>query len=91
CSSSEGVADFRAAADTLRAAALAARPGARTVPLPVNAAHAIANWLDDAGLTAEDAGAPDPIALIAALQILYPDHALASGALDHDEADGSQS
>lgn len=85
------VADFQAAADTLRAIALSAPPGARTVPLPVNAIHAIANWLDDAGLTAEDAGAPDPIALIAALQILYPDHELASGALTHDdETDGSQ-
>lgn len=77
--------DFRTAADTLRDAAMAARPGANTVPLPINVVHAIANWLDDAGNDAEQIGAPDPIALIAAMQILHPSSALASGAQADNE------
>ncbi|MFE2326093.1 hypothetical protein ACFXD5_19560 [Streptomyces sp. NPDC059385] len=76
-------ADFRAAADTLRDAAIAASTD--TVPLPVSVVHAFANWLDDAGNDAEAAGAPDPIALIAALQVLHPTLALASGALEADQ------
>lgn len=82
------VADFRAAADTLRDAAMAARPGTDTVPLPLSVVHAFANWLDDAGNDAEELGAPDPMALIAAVQVLYPRSALASGALaSGDEVD----
>lgn len=64
------VADFQAAADVLRDAAF--QPGATTVTLPAAVANAFANWLDDAGNSAEELGAPDPIALIAAMQVLYP-------------------
>ncbi|MER7734137.1 hypothetical protein ABTX80_24925 [Streptomyces erythrochromogenes] len=63
-------ADFEAAATVLRDAAFA--PGATTVTLPAPVVNAIANWLDDAGSTAEQLGAPDPIAQIAAVQILHP-------------------
>ncbi|WP_412078994.1 hypothetical protein ACLF6K_37255 [Streptomyces xanthophaeus] len=81
-------ADFRAAADTLRDVALASRPGDGTMPVPLSVVHAFANWLDDAGNDAEELGAPDPMALIAAMQVLYPSRALASGALASDgEAD----
>ncbi|MFD7554161.1 hypothetical protein ACFV9E_06425 [Streptomyces sp. NPDC059835] len=76
-------ADFRAAADTLRDAALAASTD--TVPMPVSVVHAFANWLDDAGEAAEQLGAPDPMALIAALQVLHPTLALASGAPETDQ------
>lgn len=79
------VTDFQAAADKLRDSAIAARPGTDTVPLPLNVVHAFANWLDDAGNDAEAAGAPDPLALIAAMQVLYPNLPLASGALAADE------
>jgi hypothetical protein len=82
------VADFRAAADTLRDAAMAAQPGTDTVPLPANVVHAFANWLDSAGSDAEDRGGADPMALIAAMQVLYPTLPLASGALaSGDEVD----
>lgn len=64
------VADFQAAADVLREAAF--RPGATTVTLPAAVVSAFANWLDDAGNSAEELGHPDPIALIAAMQVLYP-------------------
>jgi hypothetical protein len=64
------VADFQAAADALRDAAF--RPGVTTVTLPAAVVNAFANWLDDAGDTAMALGAPDPIALIAAMQVLYP-------------------
>ncbi|MFE2324641.1 hypothetical protein ACFXD5_12100 [Streptomyces sp. NPDC059385] len=77
------LADFQAAADTLRDAALAASTD--TVPMPVSVVHAFANWLDDAGNDAEQLGAPDPMALIAALQVLYPSLPLASGALEADQ------
>ncbi|MER6778427.1 MULTISPECIES: hypothetical protein [unclassified Streptomyces] len=64
------VADFQAAADALREEAF--RPGVTTVTLPAAVVNAFANWLDDAGSSAEQLGAPDPIALIAAMQVLYP-------------------
>lgn len=63
-------ADFRAAADVLRDAVF--RPGVETVTLPAAVVSAFANWLDDAGNDAEELGAPDPLALIAAMQVLYP-------------------
>ncbi|MET9467410.1 hypothetical protein ABZY44_21905 [Streptomyces sp. NPDC006544] len=68
------VADFQAAADVLREEAF--RPGVTTVTLPAAVVNAFANWLDDAGASAEELGAPDPIALIAAMQVLYPDRNL---------------
>jgi hypothetical protein len=64
------VADFQAAAEALRDAAFA--PGATTVTLPAATVNAFANWLDDAGDDAEQLGAPNPLALIAAVQVLYP-------------------
>jgi len=68
------VADFQAAADALREEAF--RPGATTVTLPAAVVSAFANWLDDAGNDAEEIGAPDPLALIAAMQVLYPTYDL---------------
>jgi len=65
------VADFRAAADALRDAAF--RPGVKNVTLPAAVVSAFADWLDDAGSDAEELGAPAPGALIAAMQVLYPD------------------
>lgn len=67
-------ADFRAAADVLRDAVF--RPGVETVTLPAAVVSAFANWLDDAGSDAEQLGAPDPVALIAAMQVLYPNRNL---------------
>ncbi|MGW4505748.1 hypothetical protein ACWENO_14020 [Streptomyces sp. NPDC004436] len=78
------VADFQAAADTLRDTALAAPPTTDTVPVPISVVHAFANWLDSAATDTEQLGAPDPLALITALQVLHPTLALASGAPEQD-------